>query len=284
VDGRQSVADFCGGATENGRSEQLGAFGVVVGYRVNAGCLRGLSSGWGLTVLGVPTRGSVRLVDGSTREMPLAELTAGAVLSSVPWRSVRAHRGQRHLSGWYWSATTGGHVVYESRLELARLLLADFDSEVVGIAAQPFLLIEADRRHVPDFFLHRADESVVIVNVKPADRMTDDRVAGALAWAARVFAERGWEHEVWSGADAQRLANVRFLAGYRRGWLAESVTNAVAVLRPGTVLTITQAEAALRKAGVIEPRPVVLHQLWAGRLRADLQQPLAGDSELEVRW
>lgn len=91
--------------------------------------------------------------------MPLAGLTAGVVLSSVPWRTVRAHRGQRHLPGWYWSATTGGHVVYESRLELARLLLGDFDPEVVGIAAQPFLVTDADRRHVPDFLLQRADGS-----------------------------------------------------------------------------------------------------------------------------
>jgi hypothetical protein len=52
--------------------------------------------------------------------------------------------------------TMGDHVIYESRLELARLLLADADPEVVGIAAQPFLLIEGvevkPRRHVPDFF------------------------------------------------------------------------------------------------------------------------------------
>jgi len=40
----------------------------------------------------------------------------------------------------YWSATTGTHVVYESRLELARLLLADFDPAVVNILAQPFQL------------------------------------------------------------------------------------------------------------------------------------------------
>jgi hypothetical protein len=33
---------------------------------------------------------------------------------------------QAHVSGSYWAATTDGHVVYESRLELARLLLADF--------------------------------------------------------------------------------------------------------------------------------------------------------------
>lgn len=242
------------------------------------------SSGVVRIVVVVPARGSVRLVDGSTREMPLAELTAAVVLSGVPWRSVRAHRGQRHLPGWYWSATTGGHVVYESRLELARLLLADFDPDVVGIAAQPFLVTDADRRHVPDFLLRRAEGSVVIVNVKPVKRMADERVADALAWAARVFCERGWEHEVWSGTDAQLLANVRYLAGYRRSWLIGSVTGAAAIWPAGTVLTIAAAEEALRETGVVAPRPVVLGLLWSGRLRADLRQPLASDSELEVLW
>jgi hypothetical protein len=216
--------------------------------------------------------------------MPLAELTAAVVLSGVPWRSVRAHRGQRHLPGWYWSATTGGHVVYESRLELARLLLADFDPSVVGIAAQPFLVSDGDRRHVPDFLLSCVAGSVVIVNVKPAERMADERAAEALAWVGGVFCERGWEHEVWSGADAQLLANVRFLAGYRRAWLIEPVIGAAAVFRAGVVLTIAAAEAALRDVGVAEPRPVVLGLLWSGRLRADLQRPLAGDTELEVLW
>ena len=181
--------------------------------------------------------------------MPLAELTAAVVLSAVPWRSVRSHRGQRHLPGWYWSATTGGHVVYESRLELARLLLADFDPDVVGIAAQPFLVRDADRRHVPDFLLRRADGSVLIVNVKPAERLGGRAVADALAWAGRVFAERGWEHEVWSGADAQLLANVRFLAGYRRAALIEPATGCRGCWRQGGVLTIAAAEAALSERG-----------------------------------
>ena len=52
----------------------------------------------------------------------------------------RSARGQAHYPGYYWSATAGGHVIYESRLELARLLLADFDPDVTAIAAQPFLL------------------------------------------------------------------------------------------------------------------------------------------------
>jgi hypothetical protein len=241
-----------------------------------------LVSEQGRSVPDVPVSGSVRVADGSTREMPLAELTATIVLSAVPWRAIRSHRGQQHLPGLYWSSTTGAHVAYESRLELARLLLADFDREVVGIAAQPFLVRDQDRRHVPDFLLVRADGSVLIVNVKPADRLGSARVADALAWAGRVFAERGWGHEVWSGADAQLLANVRFLAGYRRAALVEQLTGIEAALGTNVVLTIAAAEAALQSAGAVEPRVVVLHLLWSGRLRADLDRPLSVDTELEV--
>jgi hypothetical protein len=85
--------------------------------------------------------------------MPLSAMTSEGVLSGVPWRAIRSHRGQRHFPGLYWSSTTGGHVVYESRLELARLLMADADREIVGIAAQPFLVSDSERRHVPDFLL-----------------------------------------------------------------------------------------------------------------------------------
>jgi hypothetical protein len=42
-----------------------------------------------------------------------------------PWRVPVATRADA-LLGWYWPATTRGHVVYESRLELARPLLADW--------------------------------------------------------------------------------------------------------------------------------------------------------------
>lgn len=37
------------------------------------------------------------------------------------------------------------HVIYESRLELSRLLFADFDPSVHGIVAQPFLLKTTSR-------------------------------------------------------------------------------------------------------------------------------------------
>jgi hypothetical protein len=59
-----------------------------------------------------------------------------AVLSNaVPWRTFRWYKGQRHYSGTYWSATMRDHVIYESRLELARLIFADFDRAVHRIVA-----------------------------------------------------------------------------------------------------------------------------------------------------
>jgi len=85
-------------------------------------------------------------------------------------------------------------------------------------------------------------------------------------------------------ADAQLLANVRFLAGYRRAALIDPVLDTAAIWPTGTVLTIAAAEAALRAVAVVDPRVVVLGLLWPGRLRVDLQRPLTSDSDLEVLW
>ena len=86
--------------------------------------------------------------------------------NAAPWRTFRWHRGQKHYSGTYWSSTIGNHIIYESRLELARLLFADFDTSVQNIVAQPFLLrASVDRKlrkHVPDFLLVTNTGPVVV--------------------------------------------------------------------------------------------------------------------------
>jgi hypothetical protein len=152
---------------------------------------------------------SLRMADGSRSSRPLWEVQARQVVRGVPWRAARSVRGQAHSPGFFWSATMSGHVIYESRLELARLLLADFDRDVTAIAAQPFLVqAQVDgraRRHVPDFLLVHADGLVRVVNVKPTARLADPAVAEALAWPGELFRQHGWEHEA-THADRLRRA------------------------------------------------------------------------------
>ncbi|MET9832856.1 hypothetical protein ABZ078_26975 [Streptomyces sp. NPDC006385] len=57
-----------------------------------------------------------------------------------PERRFPAFRGQGNWCVWYWSATCGGHVAYESWLERDHLMLLDFDPLVTGMASQPFRL------------------------------------------------------------------------------------------------------------------------------------------------
>jgi hypothetical protein len=230
---------------------------------------------------------SVRLRDGTVPQRPLRQVMASQVVRALPWRMTRSARGQAHYPGYYWSATTGGHVIYESRLELARLLLADFDPDVVAIAAQPFLLRAPVggriRRHVPDFLLLHADQTVQVVNVKPAAQLTEPAVAEALAWPCELFEGRGWGHEIWTGADPVLLANVRFLAGYRRpGMPPDAVAGAVlGEIRPDECLGML-----LDRLQHAWPPPLakaaVLGLLWQRRVSTDLSRPLGAGSIVEV--
>jgi hypothetical protein len=103
---------------------------------------------------------------------------AAALLGAVPWRTFRWYFGQRHYSGAWWSATVRDHVIYESRLELSRLLLADFDPLVRGIVAQPFMVTATvrgeSRRHILDYLWDTVDGPVVVDVVRAERSLTPD--------------------------------------------------------------------------------------------------------------
>lgn len=85
----------------------------------------------------------------------------------VPVRKPASYRKQRHLPGRYWFATTGEHVMYESRTELKTLMMLDFDPEVIGVAAQPFAIALTDgdfgkttKLHIPDYLARYARAAI----------------------------------------------------------------------------------------------------------------------------
>lgn len=226
--------------------------------------------------------GEGRFVETTLERMPVDDVLAG-----MPVREFRSYRGRRHYSGWYWTATTGGHVAYESRLELARILLADQDPQVVSIAAQPFRMEGFDgsrvRSHVPDLLLGHADGGVTVVDVKPARRLDQTSVVEQFAWVRELCRQRGFGFEVWSGCDPVLLENARFLAGYRRGQLiaadlAPLVLSAAA--SPVVLRDLERELVAPDRVGLI--RPAVLHLLWSGALVCDFSRVLGADTVVEA--
>src|ERR1700750_2681138 len=55
--------------------------------------------------------------DGAEHRVRLDEAWLVPLERALPVRRFGARKGQRHLSGLWWSATTGGHVGFESWLE-----------------------------------------------------------------------------------------------------------------------------------------------------------------------
>lgn len=202
---------------------------------------------------------------------------------AAPWRTFRWYRGQKHYSGTYWSSTLGSHIIYESRLELARLLFADFDTGVRRIVAQPFLLRASvdrkPRKHIPDYLLV-TDTGPVVVDVKPARRLTDPKVAFTFEWTRELVEARGWRYEVATEPIAVELANVRFLAGYRREWLFRPELLAQVREKKLDGSPLADAFRCLPGEPIRNVKSAVLHLLWRQELLIDLSEPHSGRTEL----
>nr|WP_244900910.1 TnsA-like heteromeric transposase endonuclease subunit [Streptomyces nanshensis] len=164
-------------------------------------------------------------------------------------------------------------------------LLADFDPAVRGIFAQPCRLAarvgDRVRHHVPDYLLVMRSGTVRLVNVKPADRLRDPKIADALAWPGELLRRHGWEYEIWSGADRALLENVRFLAAYRRPGVVPQaeVEQALERVQDGEELALAERRLAGDRPPE-EARPALMVLLWSGRLTTDLSRPLSGESVL----
>jgi hypothetical protein len=158
---------------------------------------------------------------GEERSVSAREVSSVALFNAAPWRTFRWYFGQRHYSGTYWSATQRDHVIYESRLELANLLLADFDPAVHQIVAQPFVLhAEVDgrlRRHIPDY-LWDTDDEPVVVDVVRGVRLNQPKVVLLCAWTRQIVESLGWS---LPGARAALAHTAGVHAGRYRGGIGD---------------------------------------------------------------
>lgn len=215
-------------------------------------------------------------------------LTPEALQAAEPMRAFAWRRDQLHYPGWYYSATDGALVSYESRLELTRLRIADYDREVRGIRAQPFRMIFIDRqgklrRHVPDFALLRTDGSVLVVNVKAEQILTVSKKRQVLEDAHHALQRLGIRSEVWTQPDPTLAINLRFIGPCRNRALFTDAERAAALKTVRGPSTISAAEERLADVGINDPRCLIFHMIWHHEFVVDLQAaPLEGSTVLNA--
>jgi hypothetical protein len=191
------------------------------------------------------------------------------------------------LFGPYWSATEPDHVIDESRLELANLLLADFDPTVHQIVAQPFSL-RADvngqiRRHIPDF-LWDTDDGPAVVDVVRAERMAQPKIVLVCAWTKIIIESSGWSYIVVNEPPAIRLGNLHFLSGYRRDSLInpEVLREMRSCGAQFAGMSIADVEQGIGTHAHLLVRPALMHLLWCHEYSVNLDESLRPSTVMKV--
>ena len=235
------------------------------------------------------TRVLLRL-DGSLRnEMVGGRVVSLSVESALPVRQFFAWPGKRNYEGSWWSSTNGSHVQFESLLEREYLLAADFDTEIVAIAAQPLAFlwphgVKGQRSHVPDFFARLDCGDGRLVDVRHPEHV--ERNAAQFDMTREACSEAGWQYEVFTGLPQVVSLNLRWLAGYRQDRCAPAGEVAVRICEGfGEPVSLTAGLRRICKSTGLPKEMIMantLNLLWRRRLSADLTQPLSMDSEVRA--
>lgn len=212
---------------------------------------------------------------GDQERAPLDEVRHHRFEDVKMVRRPPSYHGQRNFPGFYWAASNRRLLGYESRLEESNLTLLDQQPEVASLSTQPFWLHWEEssgkrRSHAPDVFVRYVDGTCRVIDVRTSARIERDR------WRFETTAEAcdaaGWGYQVLSEPEPTLLANVRWLAGYRR-------SSPFTAQHAPQVLELAADQVEFQDlVGDRGPvfRAAAFHLIWTADLTTDLsKQPLS---------
>lgn len=210
------LAVECGGA----RAQQAGA----------AGCRRGRRCG---------NRGRVR---HGRRAVDAVAVGSGGGVGAVRGRRagirVSGRSGPPVGPGWWWSATTGRHVVHGLAAMRTQLMVLDRNPDVTGLAARPVRLLWRDtdgrvRSWVPQLFARYADGTGLLADCPSSPtaggdgaqraRMVLEAACALVGWAyRRLEPPPRWWRRTCDGWPAIATHAIRARPGCGPRWLRRS--------------------------------------------------------------
>lgn len=213
--------------------------------------------------------------DGRVRDIDSAQVHDLLLDRVQPVRISKAYPGRKNYSGVYWARTTGRHHWFESLYEKTALSALDRDPAVVEIATQPFKVAWAalGRSHFPDVLVRRADGSMLVVDVRPRERIKE-RDAEVFAMTSAWASSFGMDYRLFADLTKVQDWNLRLLAGYRYArWACPPPIADMLATHTGEVRTLHDWTSLLE--GTPAPaRGLLLAAIWHGALAVDLSTRL----------
>lgn len=127
---------------------------------------------------------------------------------------------------------------------------------------------------MPDFLLV-TNTGPVVVDVKPASKVSEPKVSGTLGWTRSAVEGRGWTYEVWTEPPSVELRSMRFLAGFRRS--AHFDDGLLCELKAAGLDNLSLGEAGRGISGWPVPvvRAALLHLVWSRYFDVDMSHDLS---------
>ena len=197
-------------------------------------------------------------------------------------RKVVTRRGRR-FRGYFPSYKMGRMVAWESLLELAAIHLLEFSRGVLSYREQPVLIQYADgdliRDYYPDFEVVLFDGVAIHLEVKTTYQLAKPKIQSKFQAIAAHYCRRQQGFQLVTEKELQReplLSNVRTLA-YLVGKTKQVLPS------PQELLNLLGAEiVSFVFAESRFGREALLRFLAYGVLDCDLNQPLSGDTLVQI--
>lgn len=228
-------------------------------------------------------------------EQPLAALVARVDVRDLsPVRFPSSYKAQSHLPGYYWFSRMQGLIAYESRLEMATLMVLDADPRVTQVLAQPFTIHYFNDgrwcKHTPDFLVwHRPQNKVTVINVKPQKYTETPANIQKFSSCDAFCALSGWQYSTRSEPHPVLFANLSYLSAYRRDIPLVDRFGPEIIAIASEPVSIKRLIDAIT-APPCRVKPVLFHLIWKGILTVDLFERMSPhtmvtvSSRLEVLW
>ncbi|MFB7397639.1 TnsA-like heteromeric transposase endonuclease subunit [Streptomyces sp. NPDC056191] len=228
---------------------------------------------------GVSVEAAFATAAGQVTQLPWDQATTSARFEDLaPVSTFPVVPGRRWGPGWWWSTTTGRHVVHGSAAMRTQLMVLDRNPDVTGLSARPVRLLWRGpdgrvRSWVPQLFARYADGTGLLADCPSSPTAGGDRAQQVRMVLEAACARVGWAYRRLEPPPPVVAANLRWLVGYRHPryqgppGMQAALAEAFAAPRP-------LADGVAAVGDSLQVLPAAYHALWCGYLAAPLDEPL----------